>query len=221
MQDGARELTYAKCALSCLADAFDGPFADCQLCDPRVAARSERRSPGEGGDGSAAYYAADLLAERVGGLARLARPLVERLPTSASRASFDYKAKRFVRAAHLPSLERHHGWKEIFSPGLRAELTGRRSTFDPVDILRDRYRETEAQACPVADVDLGVYLVETTCSSGPTRLDGLARSRVPYLDTVVTNLALALPPDTRSRPLQESAAQAAAPLCKVIRQRGF
>ncbi len=38
------------------------------------------------------------------------------------KVSFDYKAKRFVRAARLPPLARHHGWKEIFSADARAEL---------------------------------------------------------------------------------------------------
>src|SRR6185436_7287911 len=101
---------------------------------------------GEGGDelfGGYYTYAADLLAARVGGLARFAAPVVERLPTSSSRASFDYKAKRFVRAAHLPPLERHHGWKEIFSPDMRTRLTGRRSEFDPVDLLRARFADTQ------------------------------------------------------------------------------
>ena len=41
--------------------------------------------------------------------------------------SLEYKAKRFVRAAARPPLERHHGWKEIFSADARAELTGGRS----------------------------------------------------------------------------------------------
>src|SRR6202044_3475138 len=83
---------------------------------------------GEGGDelfGGYYTFVADQLATRTGGLARAVRPFVERLPTSTPKASFDFKAKRFVRAAHLPPLERHHGWKEIFSPDLRTELTGR------------------------------------------------------------------------------------------------
>src|SRR5207237_9392362 len=120
---------------------------------------------GEGGDelfGGYYTYAADLLADRLAPLARLVRPLVERLPSSSRRASLDYKAKRFVRAAHLPPLERHHGWKEIFSPDARAELTSRRSEFDPVNLLRARFAETEGGEllARLQDVDLGTYLVD-------------------------------------------------------------
>ena len=110
--------------LPALAEAFDEPFADssghCRSTpQSQLAAEHVKVAlSGEGGDelfGGYYTYAADLLADRVAPLARLVRPLVERLPTSTSKASFDYKAKRFVRAAHLPPLERHHGWKEIFA----------------------------------------------------------------------------------------------------------
>jgi len=224
--------------LPALADAFDEPFADSSALPTylvsQLAANDVKVAlSGEGGDelfGGYYTYAADLLAERVGGLARLARPLVERLPTSSSRASFDYKAKRFVRAAHLPSLERHHGWKEIFSPELRAELTGRRSAFDPVDILRRRYRETEGadELARLQDVDLGIYLaddllVKTDRASMAHSLE----ARVPYLDTVVTNLALALPTRHKIRGLSKKVLlrKAAAPLLprEIVhgKKRGF
>src|SRR6266550_1482753 len=187
----------------------------------------------DGGDelfGGYHTYAADLLAARVGGLARLAGPLVERLPTSTSRASFDYKAKRFVRAAHLPPLERHHGWKEIFSPDLRAELTGRQSAFDPVDLLRTRYAETEGsdELARLQDVDLGVYLVDDLLvKTDRASMAHSLEARVPYLDTVVTNLALALPTRHKIRGLSKKVLlrKAAAPLLprEIVqgKKRGF
>jgi asparagine synthase (glutamine-hydrolysing) len=224
--------------LPALADTFDEPFADSSalptyLVSQLAAGDVKVALSGEGGDelfGGYYTYAADLLAARVGGLARLAAPLVERLPTSASRASFDYKAKRFVRAAHLPALERHHGWKEIFSPDLRAELTGRRSTFDPVDILRDRYRETEGadELARLQDLDLGVYLVDDLLvKTDRASMTHSLEARVPYLDTVVTNLALALPTRHKIRGLSKKVLlrKAAAPLLprEIVRgkKRGF
>jgi asparagine synthase (glutamine-hydrolysing) len=85
---------------------------------------------GEGGDelfGGYYTYVADLLAPRLGPIARLARPVVERLPTSTGKVSLDYKAKRFVRSAGLPPLERHVGWKEIFSADARSGLLAGRA----------------------------------------------------------------------------------------------
>src|SRR5207302_5046510 len=108
--------------LPALAEAFDEPFADSSalptyLVSQLAADDVKVALSGEGGDelfGGYYTYAADLLALRFGGLASRLKPIVERLPTSTARASFDYRAKRFVRAAHLAPLERHHGWKEIF-----------------------------------------------------------------------------------------------------------
>jgi asparagine synthase (glutamine-hydrolysing) len=221
-----------------LAEAFDEPFADSSalptyLVSQLAASDVKVALSGEGGDelfGGYYTYAADLLAERIGGLARLARPLVERLPTSSSRASFDYKAKRFVRAAHLPPLERHHGWKEIFSPELRAELTGRSSAFDPVSILHDRYRETEGadELARLQDVDVGIYLVDDLLvKTDRASMAHSLEARVPYLDTVVTNLALALPTRHKIRGLSKKVLlrKAAAPLLprEIVhgKKRGF
>jgi asparagine synthase (glutamine-hydrolysing) len=188
---------------------------------------------GEGGDelfGGYHTYAADLLAQRTGVLARALRPLVERLPVSTARTSIDYRAKRFVRAAHLPPLERHHGWKEIFAPDVRAELTGRRSAFDPVDLLRARFAETEGAEllARLQDVDLGTYLVDDLLVK--TDRAAMAHSlevRVPFLDTAVSDLALALPTGAKVRGLRKKRLlrRAAEPLLPIEvvngRKRGF
>jgi asparagine synthase (glutamine-hydrolysing) len=221
-----------------LADVFDEPFADSSalptyLVSQLAAEHVKVALSGEGGDelfGGYYTYAADLLADRVAPLARLARPLVERLPSSSAKASFDYKAKRFVRAAHLPPLERHHGWKEIFSPAMRAELTGRRASFDPVDVYRARYAETEG-ADPLArlqDVDFGIYLVDDLLvKTDRASMAHSLEARVPFLDSVVTNFAFTLPPKHKVRGLSKKVLlrRAAEPLLprEVVhgRKRGF
>jgi asparagine synthase (glutamine-hydrolysing) len=224
--------------LPALAEAFDEPFADSSalptyLVSQLAAEHVKVALSGEGGDelfGGYYTYAADLLADRVAPLARLARPLVERLPSSSAKASFDYKAKRFVRSAHLPPLERHHGWKEIFAPDLRAELRGSRSNFDPVDIYRARYAETEG-AEPLArlqDVDFGIYLVDDLLvKTDRASMAHSLEARVPFLDSVVTNFAFGLPAKHKVRGLSKKVLlrKAAAPLVprEVVhgRKRGF
>jgi asparagine synthase (glutamine-hydrolysing) len=224
--------------LPALAEAFDEPFADSSalptyLVSQLASEHVKVALSGEGGDelfGGYYTYAADLLADRVAPLARLARPLVERLPASTAKASFDYKAKRFVRAAHLPPLERHHGWKEIFSPELRAELRGGRTRFDPVDVYRARFAETEGSdlLSRLQDVDFGIYLVDDLLVK--TDRASMAHSlevRVPFLDSVVTNFAFALPAKHKVRGLSKKVLlrKAAEPLLprEVVhgRKRGF
>jgi asparagine synthase (glutamine-hydrolysing) len=221
-----------------LADVFDEPFADSSalptyLVSELAAEHVKVALSGEGGDelfGGYYTYAADLLADRVAPLARLVRPLVERLPSSSAKASFDYKAKRFVRAAHLPPLERHHGWKEIFSPDARAELTGRHGAFDPVDVLRTRYAETGGadSLARLQDVDFGVYLVDDLLvKTDRASMAHSLEARVPFLDPVVTNFAFGLPAKHKVRGLSKKILlrKAAEPLLprEVVhgRKRGF
>jgi asparagine synthase (glutamine-hydrolysing) len=226
-----------------IAAAFDEPFADSSALPTyavsRLAAGHVKVAlSGEGGDelfGGYFTYVADVLAarSRVRAAAALARPLVERLPSSSRRVSLDYRAKRFVRAAALPPLERHHGWKEIFSEDARAALLepGRRAPgTDPLAGWRARYAET-AGAEPLArlqDVDLGMYLVDDLLVK--TDRASMAHSlevRVPFLDTVVTELALALPTSqkvlvTAKKRLLRRAAAGLVPRAIVHgRKRGF
>jgi asparagine synthase (glutamine-hydrolysing) len=200
--------------LPALADAFDEPFADSSALPTylvsRLAAEDVKVAlSGEGGDelfGGYYTYAADALAERVGGLARLVRPAVERLPSSTRRASLDYRAKRFVRAAHLPPLERHEGWKEIFSADARSELTGRTHGFDPLSLSRARFAETEGceLLTRLQDVDLGGYLVDDLLvKTDRASMAWSLETRVPFLDTAVASFAFSLPARHKVRGLEK------------------
>lgn len=193
-----------------LVGAFDEPFADSSaiptfLVSRLAASQVKVALSGEGGDelfGGYYTYVADRLAPYAGPAATLARPLVERLPSSSGKVSFEYKAKRFVRAAGLPPLARHHGWKEIFSAEARAELVNpaRRAEFDPVAFYEQRYGETEG-ADPLArlqDVDLGIYLVDDLLvKTDRASMANSLEARVPFLDNVVAEMALSLAPRHR------------------------
>ena len=194
-----------------LVEAFDEPFGDSSalptyLVSQLASEHVKTAMSGEGGDelfGGYYTYVADLLARRVGRLASLARPLAEALPSRTDRVGFDYKAKRFARAAALPPLERHHGWKEIFSPQARADLAGEgAASWDPLDLYRERYAETEG-AEPLArmqDLDLGVYMVDDLL----VKTDRLSMAhslelRVPFLDPKVADFAFSLPTKLKVR----------------------
>src|SRR4051794_19228305 len=187
---------------------------------------------GEGGDelfGGYETYAADVLAARIGPAARALLPLIERLPSGNARVPLDYKLKRFARAAHLPALEAHHGWKEIFGAAARRELLGGRGA-DPLTPYRERWAETAA-AEPLArlqDVDLGLYLVDDLLvKTDRMSMAHSLEARVPFLDAQVAELALALPTAHKIRGLEKKRLlrRAVAPLIpREIargRKRGF
>ncbi len=221
--------------------ACDEPFADSSavptfLVSELAASHVKVVLSGEGGDelfGGYETYAADQLAQRIGPAAARMQPLVELLPSSSRRVSFDYRAKRFVRAAALPPLERHHGWKEIFSDAQRAELLApdwQRPEADPLAPWRERFAQTTDAPllARLQDVDLGIYLADDLLvKTDRMSMAHSLEARVPYLDPVVAELALALPTNLKVRGFQKKRLlrQAVAPLIpeNIIkaRKRGF
>jgi asparagine synthase (glutamine-hydrolysing) len=226
--------------LTQLAEVFDEPLADSSalptyLVSQLASEHVKVALSGEGGDELfAGYhtYVADSIAPWAGRPAAALGPLVERLPSSSARVSFEYKAKRFARGGALPPLERHHAWKEIFSPELRAELRAVPAPggFDPLDVYRERYATT-AGAQPIArlqDVDRSIYLVDDLLvKTDRASMAHSLETRVPFLDTAVTELALAVPTSRHLRGFQKKRLlrRAVAPLLprRILhgRKRGF
>jgi asparagine synthase (glutamine-hydrolysing) len=190
---------------------------------------------GEGGDelfGGYRTYVANQLAERIGGIAALAEPIVNRLPAASAAGRLPDRAKRFTRAAALPAVERHAAWTEVLSDDARAELLtpSSRGHGDPLDAYRQRYAETQAadDLARFQDVDLGLYLADDLLVK--TDRMSMAHSlevRVPFLDSAVADFALSLPPRMKVRGFQKKRIlrRAAAPLLPEAilkaRKRGF
>jgi asparagine synthase (glutamine-hydrolysing) len=197
-----------------MAEVFDEPLADSSalptfLVSQLASDHVKVALSGEGGDelfGGYYTYVADLLAPRVGRAASALSPILNLLPSSSAKVSFDYKAKRFAAGGALPPLERHHAWKEIFSDDLRAQLLAEREPagIDVLGIWRERYAETDG-AEPLArlqDVDLRVYLVDDLLvKTDRASMANSLEARVPYLDSAVAELALALPTRLKVRGL--------------------
>ena len=193
--------------LPALAETFDEPFSDSSAIPTYLVSKLAGEHvkvalSGEGGDelfGGYNYYVGHVLARRFGPLAGPLRPLIERLPSSSSRAStFDNKAKRFVRGATLAPLERHLVFKQVFSAEqrrqlVRPELNGARP---PLEHLAAQYETSDGaeELARFMHVDLGVYLVEDMLvKTDRASMAHSLEARVPILDTVVAELALALP----------------------------
>ena len=220
--------------------AFDEPFADSSalptyLVSKLAAEHVKVVLSGEGGDelfGGYETYAAALLAPRLKPLLGVLDPIAAALPSGSGRVPFDYKLKRFVRAAHLPPLERHHGFKEIFSADARAELLapGRESNADPLAPWREAWEETEGAPllARLQHVDRAVYLVDDLLvKTDRMSMAHSLEARVPFLDPVVAELAHALPTRMKVRGMQKkrllrAAAEPLVPRAIVRgRKRGF
>jgi asparagine synthase (glutamine-hydrolysing) len=224
-----------------IVGAFDEPFADSSavptyLVSQLAAEHVKVVLCGEGGDelfGGYETYVADQLALRVGPAAARLAPLADRLPSSDARVSLDYRARRFTRAAALPPLERHHGWKEIFSPAQRSRLLTadwQDMAADPLVPWRERFAETAGAPllARLQDVDLGIYLADDLLvKTDRMSMVHSLEARVPYLDPVVADLALSLPTrlkvlgPAKKRLLRRTAAPLIPKAIIHARKRGF
>ncbi len=225
--------------LPALAEAFDEPFADSSalptyLVSQLAAEHVKVALSGEGGDelfGGYYTYAADLLADRVAPLARLARPLVERLPSSSASSELRLQGQA-VRSRRAPAAARA-------PPRLEGDLLARharraRGTRQRLRPARRLSRALRArpdgadELSRLQDVDFGIYLVDDLLvKTDRASMAHSLEARVPFLDSVVTNFAFGLPAKHKVRGLSKKVLlrKAAEPLLprEVVhgRKRGF
>jgi asparagine synthase (glutamine-hydrolysing) len=198
--------------LPALVHHFGEPFADSSAVPVYYVSELASRKvkcvlSGEGGDevfaGYHTYMAGKLAAmyRRLPSFVTrgLVPAVVERLPVSHAKVSFDYKAKRFVNGAHLPLADGHFAWKEVLSEAAQAELCSgpaRNGFPDTVSLYRAAAERAGSDdwLAQLQAIDAHVYLPDDIL----TKADRMSmahslEARVPYLDTTLVELAARLP----------------------------
>ena len=198
---------------------LDEPLSDGSLIPTFMLSRFVRHHVtvalgGDGGDelfaGYPTYYGHRVAQQysRVPAFVRngLIAPAVNRLPVSTRNLSFEYRAKRFVRASEWDIVRRHHSWfgsfsldeqEQLLTTDLRSETSG--------DIYTDaRQMLTLCDATDDVErmqfLDINFYMAEDIL----TKVDRAAmavslETRAPFLDPSVAQFAASLPVNYRLR----------------------
>jgi asparagine synthase (glutamine-hydrolysing) len=206
-----------------LTETFDEPFADSSSIPVWHVSHLARQSVtvalgGDGGDELfggyetyAAYRWAQLYRRLPASLAGGLIPwVVNKLPVSDAKISFDYKAKRFVAWASRPPEEAHYGWKVIFDAGERDRLlTGDISRgTDAMNLFTETYQRCggEDTLAKLMRVDTKIYLPDDIL----VKVDRMSMAnslevRPPLLDYRIVEWASRLPSGFKIKGLKKKA----------------
>ncbi len=192
---------------------LDEPMSDGSLIPTFLLAQFVRRHVtvalgGDGGDelfaGYPMYYAHTVAANylAIPAIVRsgLIEPVVNALPVSTKNMSFDYKAKRFVRASKYDDVTRHHSWFGSFSLDQHEALFTKdvlaQTDADIYKGVRELVGASDAKNVieQMQYADINFYLAEDIL----TKVDRAAmavslETRAPFLDPRVGQFAASIP----------------------------
>lgn len=136
----------------------------------------------------------------------LIEPVVNNLPVSTKNLSFDYKAKRFVRASKYDLVARHHSWFGSFSiDEQQSVLSNDVLAATSGDIYRDaremlNLTDAANEIEQMQFLDINFYMAEDIL----TKVDRASMAvslevRAPFLDPRVAQFAASLPIEYKLR----------------------
>ncbi|MGB7068579.1 MAG: asparagine synthase (glutamine-hydrolyzing) [Pyrinomonadaceae bacterium] len=192
---------------------LDEPFSDGSIIPTYLLARFVRKHVtvalgGDGGDeifaGYPMYYA-HRVAAKYSAIPEFLRssviePIVNRLPVSTNNMSFDYKAKRFIRASRSGTVERHHSWFGSFATGQHQSLltsdvlehTNSDIYLGAKDLLKLTDADSDIEQMQFLDINF--YMAEDIL----TKVDRASmavslETRAPFLDPRIAQFAASIP----------------------------
>lgn len=202
--------------LPALIESMDQPYADSSAIPLWYLCRLARQHVtvalgGDGGDELFAGYRTHL-AWKLGKIWRrlpawlretVIPKLIQRLPVSHSKVSFDLKAKAFVSAASRPAIAAHYGFKEFMSSEARLALLNGPDHLEPTVRLFESavaHMDDPATLDAILASDFGVYLPDDIL----VKVDRMSmahslEARVPFLDHHFVEMAAGLPANYKLR----------------------
>ena len=199
-----------------LANFLDEPFADASILPTYLLSKFTRShvTVALGGDGSDELLAGypTFAAERLANVYRMPTtlhekvvlPLVDRLPVVTSNFSLDFKLKRFVRGATLPTATRHATWLGSFNRPEQAALL----IADAGDIFRAQ-RLAYDSAPSTNGLERLIYLYTKTYLQDDilVKVDRASMAcslevRAPFLDVDLVEFLGRVPPELKLRRLE-------------------
>lgn len=198
----------------------DDPLADSSMIPVYLVSRFARERvtmvlTGDGGDevfaGYPTYnaYFVRQMYRRIPAFVRrgLIRRVVEALPVSHDKVSFDFKAKRFVAGAELTAEEAHFWWRSIFTESSKRDLYTERFASQiraaPTSTLYKEHFDRSGTDDPLSRMlyaDTRFYLpADMLVKVDRMSMANALEARVPFLDHELLELAAAIPSSIKFR----------------------
>jgi asparagine synthase (glutamine-hydrolysing) len=131
----------------------------------------------------------------------LIRPLVDAMPVSNSKVSFDFKARRFVRGAELDADAAHFYWRHVFSEEAKRELlTHSPNGSTTFDRYRHYFDDSKSQdpLSRMLYVDTRFYLPsDMLIKVDRMSMANSLEARVPFLDHRLVEFAARIPSEVK------------------------
>lgn len=199
--------------ISEIGDWLDEPLSDGSLIPTFLLSRFVKKHVtvalgGDGGDeifaGYPMYYGHKMarVYEAIPRVLRsgLIEPVINSLPVSTSNLSFDYKAKRFIRASKYDLVTRHHSWFGSFSIDEQKQLLSKdvlaQTSEDIYKDAKELLKLTDAKNDieKMQFLDLNFYMAEDIL----TKVDRASMAvslevRAPFLDPRIAEFAAKIP----------------------------
>ena len=141
---------------------------------------------------------------------RLFAPIIERLPSSTDKLSFDYKAKKFIEGSRFSRRKAHFWWRTLFTEAEKKRLFApswneEARDIDSYSVYRRHFADSRGfdftSQCLYAD--LRVWLAGNNLH----KLDAMSmahslEARVPYLDQALVEFLMSVPPSLKFKGYQ-------------------